>query len=546
MGSCSVSARGLAAIAAVCAFACLGAASASAAQLAVVGNEGSHSVSVINTATNAVVGEPIEVGKTPASIAITPDGRFAYVDNDSSGSVSVIEISTRQPVGEPIKVGTGPYGIAITPDGSRAFVTDRGGHEVSVINTQTRQVIGEIQTPPLGSFPAGVAITPDGKFAYVTEAGADVVEVINTATLKVVGEPIEVGEGPEGIELTPDGKTAYVVDDIGKEVTAINTSTRQGTSIPLVGERPRGIVVSPDGSKAFVVDPGADVVSEINTATNRVSKEIPVGSNPQEVAIAANGKTVYVTEAGTPQVQRINVETGTIIGSPIPIPAESPAGIAITPDQSPTAIFVPPTATVNSPAAFSGAAATDPDGTIASWSWAFGDGWIAEGVNVSHTYTRLGTYNAELSVVDNEGCGEREVFTGRTAYCSGNPLAKVTHPVEVKTPPVSVVCSTKKFRLGGVVNKRKNGTARLKVTLPAAGSLFLFGKKVHAVTRKSVKAGSAWLTIHARVELNKRLKKIHRASVKVRVTYTPSGSCGSPKTLHRSLALLRARHKKHH
>ncbi len=44
------------------------------------------------------------------------------------------------------------------------------------------------------------------------------------------------------------------------------------------------------------------------------------------------------------------------------------------------------------------------------------------------------------------------------------------------------------------------------------------------------------LTIHARVELNKRLKKIHRARVPVRITFTPSSGCGF-KTVHRSLSL---------
>jgi hypothetical protein len=84
----------------------------------------------------------------------------------------------------------------------------------------------------------------------------------------------------------------------------------------------------------------------------------------------------------------------------------------------------------------------------------------------------------------------------------------------------------------------------LQVKLPDAGSILLFGKKVHAVTRKVKAKGSMFLTIHARVELNKRLKKIHRTTVKIRVTFTPTG--GIPKTVHRSLVLLRAPKKKHH
>ena len=136
------------------------------------------------------------------------------------------------------------------------------------------------------------------------------------------------------------------------------------------------------------------------------------------------------------------------------------------------------------------------------------------------------------------------VFAGRTAYCSGGK-SSVAHPVTVEAAPAQEatvpVCKSN-FGIGGVTNNRKNGTAKLRVSLHTAGSIFLFGKKVHAISRKTKTAGSMVLTIHARVELNKRLKKIHHARVPVRITFTPSSGCGY-KTVHRSLILLRA--KKH-
>jgi YVTN family beta-propeller protein len=543
MRSSSISVRGLAAIVAVCALACLGAASAGAAQLAVIGNEGSHSVSVVNTATNQVVGDPVEVGSEPASIAITPDGRYAYVADFGDESVSVIETATRKPLGKPIEVGQGPFGLAITPDGSRAFVTDRLEHEVSVIDTATRQVVGEIELP-LGSSPAGVAVSPGGKFAYVTESGLNAVEVIDTESMEALGEPIEVGERPIGIEFTPDGETAYVVDQKDAAVSAIDTATGKVTEIPLAGEEPRGIVVAPDGRQAFVVNLLSDSVSIIDTETNKETDDVEVGEHPQEVAISANGQTAYVTETGEPRIQRIDVASGKVVGSPIPVPGEFPAGVALTPDQSPTAAFAVPNVFAGTPVTFSGAASSDPDGTISSYFWTFGDGGTGSGVSPSHTYRGPGTYNAKLTVEDSEGCGAEEVFTGRTAFCSGG-ASSVTHPVTVKAPTVVPPIATtpsNRFHLGRLIHNRQNGTVRLQAKLPSAGYVFLFGKKVHAVTRKSKGVQSMWLTIHARVELNKRLKKIHRAPVKIRVTFTPNG--GVPKTLHRTVVLLRA-HKTH-
>jgi YVTN family beta-propeller protein len=520
------------------------AASASAAQLAFIAESGSDQVSVVNPATNKPIGPPIAVGDRPESVAITPDGKYAYVTNYGGNSVSVIETALRRNVGT-IKVGEGPDGIAITPDGKYAYVTDRDGNEVSVISTQSRSVVKSI---PIGDAPVGVAISPTGSLAYVTVFAENRVKLINTETMAVTGAPIEVGASPIAIEFTPGG-TAYVVDENAKEISAIDAVTRKVTPIPLAAAsgEPRGIAISPDGTKAYVVGRGSGPISVIDTGTNKVTGEVEVEGEPEEVAFAANGKTVYVTESEPHQVQTINVESDKVFGSPITLPGEFPSGIALTPDQSPVAVFTPPSATVGVPAPFDGSASTDADGSIASYDWTFEDGRDATGVTAVHTFLTAGTFNAKLSVVDDEGCGEAMVFTGRTAYCSGG-ASSVSHPVVVKAAPVAEtsppVCKSN-FGVGGLTNNRKNGTAKLRVSLHTAGSIFLFGKTVHAISRKTKAAGSMTLTIHARVELNKRLKKIHHARVPVRITFTPSSGCGF-KTVYRSLSLLRAAKKHRH
>src|SRR5256886_1134585 len=52
---------------------------------------------------------------------------------------------------------------------------------------------------------------------------------------------------------------------------------------------------------------------------------------------------------------------------------------------------------------FDGSASTDPDGTIASYSWDFGDGYFGTGVQASHGYAARGAFGVELTVVDNLG-----------------------------------------------------------------------------------------------------------------------------------------------
>ena len=61
--------------------ACLLAPASARAQNAYITNAGDGTVSVINTATNTVVGSPITVGNFPMGVAVTPDGSKVYVAN---------------------------------------------------------------------------------------------------------------------------------------------------------------------------------------------------------------------------------------------------------------------------------------------------------------------------------------------------------------------------------------------------------------------------------------------------------------------------------
>ncbi|PQZ99216.1 hypothetical protein CQ019_16845 [Arthrobacter sp. MYb229] len=50
-----------------------------------------------------------------------------------------------------------------------------------------------------------------------------------------------------------------------------------------------------------------------------------------------------------------------------------------------------------------GSASSDPDGTLASYEWDFGDGNTAQGIFVNHSYAEDGDYEVTLTVTDNRG-----------------------------------------------------------------------------------------------------------------------------------------------
>jgi PKD repeat protein len=74
-------------------------------------------------------------------------------------------------------------------------------------------------------------------------------------------------------------------------------------------------------------------------------------------------------------------------------------------NQPPTAVMsaTPTTGAAPLTVTFDGSGSTDPDGTVTSWEWSFGDGTFGTGSQTTHVYSTPGTYNANLTVTDNSG-----------------------------------------------------------------------------------------------------------------------------------------------
>jgi len=90
-------------------------------------------------------------------------------------------------------------------------------------------------------------------------------------------------------------------------------------------------------------------------------------------------------------------------------------------NQKPTASF---TRTLNGLVlSVNGGASSDPDGTIASYSWDFGDGTPAgSGKTATHTYSAAGTYQVKLTVTDDGGATDSSTAsidaTGPTVFAA--------------------------------------------------------------------------------------------------------------------------------
>jgi PKD repeat protein/uncharacterized protein YgiM (DUF1202 family) len=105
-------------------------------------------------------------------------------------------------------------------------------------------------------------------------------------------------------------------------------------------------------------------------------------------------------------------------------------------DQPPTAVINGPTqGQVGEKLTFDGSSSSDPDGTIVSYGWDFGDGATGSGVNVSHSYAAAGNYNVTLTVTDDGGLSDTSTYTLLVQEeRRPTPSPKAPSPTPVNTP----------------------------------------------------------------------------------------------------------------
>lgn len=312
----------------------------------------------------------IDVGVTPAGLAVTPDNNFAYVANNNnygltgSDSVSVLDLSTNLP----LKTITGPsfnepYTVTINPAGTKAYVTNSNSTTITIIDIATNTIIGTI-----GGFdgPSGMAITPAGNRAYVNNYGGPggagsgfgtTVRVVDLDNNVIIGPPIVVGQAPAALAITPDGAFVYVVNYVDGNpnngtISVIQTSNNTVVATIPNLSGPFAIAITPNGKFAYVTNFGSNnfypfgtTVSVVDLNTNTIIDTINLAIQPSGIAITPDGRFVYATNyntlyaspgfndltAGQGTVNIIDIATNTVIPPTIAV-GQSPDAVAISPN----------------------------------------------------------------------------------------------------------------------------------------------------------------------------------------------------------------------
>jgi|GEM_PF-1686526 len=224
--------------------------------------------------------------------------------------------------------------------------------------------------------------------------------------------------GTDGRELwvsdgNPQGSGTFMVHDINPGSASSDPDyTKYTFDGNRCGDEKYALkIASFNGRVYFAADDGQNGVELWQSdgtlnGTQRVVNMNPGGSSYPHYLTELNGKLLFF--AGTPQYgyewysydpsQPVNFVTNT---PPV-------ASFTATPDNGLAPLLV----------AFDGSASNDPDGTITTYEWDFGDGSTATGVTASHSYPYVGTYTATLTVTDDKNA------TGTTSL----PIIVTTKP----------------------------------------------------------------------------------------------------------------------
>lgn len=252
----------------------------------VVISTGSNSVTLIDTATNAIKGK-IYIGRSPHEGFFTPNGKEIWVAVRGQDYISVIDPLALKEVRQ-IKVATGPGMIMFSPDGSKAYICSSFTPELDVVDTQSYQIIKQI--PVVSPFSPNIAITSDGSEVWFTHKDVGKTSVLDTQSL-TIKTVLDTGPITNHVNFADNsnGKFAYVtVGGLNHvKVYRRDATPKLVTTIP-VGELPHGIWPSGDGRRIYVGLENGDAVDVIDTLTQQRDDRLPVGYAPQALVYVPN------------------------------------------------------------------------------------------------------------------------------------------------------------------------------------------------------------------------------------------------------------------
>jgi YVTN family beta-propeller protein len=129
----------------------------------------------------------LDVGKSPVSLALKPDGGELIAFNFDAGSISMIETTPNEVAGSYL-VGAQPTRGVVTLDNSRLYISNFGSNNIAVYDIDLGKIIAYL---PVGTHPDALALSQNQNYLLVLDSGSGDLAVIQKRTPKKKFEPSE-------------------------------------------------------------------------------------------------------------------------------------------------------------------------------------------------------------------------------------------------------------------------------------------------------------------------------------------------------------------
>jgi YVTN family beta-propeller protein len=295
--------------------------------LAVV-SVGSNSVTLIDTATNKVIGV-VYVGRSPHEAFFTANGRELWVTVRGENYVSVID-PARMKETQRIELANGPGMTMFGPDGKYAFVCSSFTPELAVIEVASHKIIKRL--PQVSPFSPDIAVSPENDEVWITLKDVGKTQIYNAKPPFHQKAVLDTGPITNHVNFVNNrnGKFAYVTVGGANDVKVFRRgATPELVATIPVGELPHGIWPSGDGSRVYVALENGEHCVAIDTVTNKVIGNIPIGQTTQALVYVPNAVpngpgTENLTSLGAAaNTARLHLEAG---GTALP---DSQASVAV-------------------------------------------------------------------------------------------------------------------------------------------------------------------------------------------------------------------------
>jgi YVTN family beta-propeller protein len=285
-------------------------------------NSAGDSVTLIDPATNKVVGEikDIEVNH---GAAVAPDGTRLYISNEAETTLDVVDARTLK-VTKRIPLSGHPNNIAISRDGRRVYVAiAQAPGAVDVVDTTSQ---AKVKSIPIAGAGHNAYVTPDGKFVVAGSVAGKSLNVIDSQTEEPVWTlRFEGGVRPMTFDTNADGSTRRIFVQISefhgfavvdfatrKEVARITLPDLPGAAkntVGVQGSPSHGIGITPDGKTLWATSKWYHFVAAYSMPDLKPLGIVPVGHDPDWLTFSPDSKTVYVACAGSNLVSAVDVST---------------------------------------------------------------------------------------------------------------------------------------------------------------------------------------------------------------------------------------------